>query len=63
MAKAERFKYEQTCSRCDGSGSDPEIANCSCDCCQGTGTETLELTEAEAANYPNAQRCHSGWPK
>ena len=55
MAKAKRFTYEQTCSRCGGTGDDPEIADCACDCCEN-GIEKLELTEAEAVNYPNAKR-------
>lgn len=59
MAKAKKFKYVQTCSRCGGSGLDPEIANCTCDCCDD-GVETLTLTEEEAKNYPNAERERSG---
>ncbi len=55
MAEAKTHEYEQTCSRCDGSGDDPEISNCMCDCCDGTGMETLTLTEAEAVNYPHAK--------
>ena len=27
------------CSRCQGTGKDPEIKNCTCDCCEGTGWE------------------------
>ena len=27
------------CSRCDGSGDDPEARGCRCDCCGGTGVE------------------------
>ena len=27
------------CSRCGGTGVDPEVSNCRCDCCGGTGTE------------------------
>lgn len=57
--KPKTFKYERTCSRCDGSGDDPEISNCVCDCCDGTGNETLDLTEAEAANYPGVRRVDS----
>lgn len=53
--KPQRYTYEQPCSRCGGTGEDPEIADCACDCCTN-GVETLELTEAEAINYPNAKR-------
>lgn len=31
----------QVCSRCDGSGVDPEIRDCTCDCCGGTGEEEV----------------------
>lgn len=51
-----RFFYDRTCSRCDGSGDDPEIADCRCDCCASTGTEVLELTEREAMSYPGATK-------
>ena len=27
------------CSRCGGSGDDPEVDGCRCDCCGGTGIE------------------------
>lgn len=27
------------CSRCEGSGIDPEVNNCPCDCCGGSGFE------------------------
>jgi hypothetical protein len=55
MKKEPRRIYEQTCSRCDGTGVDPVIADCACDCCKD-GVEILELTETEAINYPNARR-------
>lgn len=29
----------ERCSRCDGTGKDPEVNNCVCDCCNGTGKE------------------------
>jgi DnaJ-class molecular chaperone len=54
--KVKRFEYEQMCSRCNGSGEDPVISNCVCDCCDGTGMETLTLTPEEAAHYPNVSR-------
>ena len=47
--------YQQPCSRCGGSGDDPDAAECVCDCCVG-GVETLLLTEADARSYPNAKR-------
>lgn len=55
MKKPKRFEYEQTCSRCDGTGTDPEMPDCACDVCEN-GIETLTLTEAEAVSYPNAKR-------
>lgn len=27
------------CSRCNGTGKDPELSDCTCDCCGGTGVE------------------------
>lgn len=56
MPRDTRLLYEQICTRCGGSGDDPEVNNCICDCCAGTGMEELEITEAEAVNYPNARR-------
>lgn len=32
-------KTDRTCSRCGGSGVDPEVSGCRCDCCGGTGDE------------------------
>jgi hypothetical protein len=32
---------KQVCSRCDGSGDDPEVRGCSCDVCAGTGEEEV----------------------
>ena len=55
MTKERTYKYEQPCSRCDGSGIDPEMSDCICDCCEN-GKEILTLTEAEAKNHPNAER-------
>lgn len=55
MTTVLRHEYEQPCSRCDGTGIDPEIAQCVCDCCVD-GVETLTLTEEEAVEYPNARR-------
>lgn len=31
----------QVCSRCDGSGTDPEMTDCTCDVCGGTGEEEI----------------------
>jgi hypothetical protein len=28
------------CSRCGGTGVDPEVSGCRCDCCGGTGIES-----------------------
>jgi len=53
--KPPTFEYERVCSRCDGTGLDPEIADCVCDCCVD-GLEILELTEAEAVNYPGCRK-------
>lgn len=53
--KPKKFEYEQTCSRCDGSGTDPDMPDCVCDCCEN-GLEILNLTEAEAVEYPNARK-------
>ena len=58
MGKAKKektFKYERTCSRCGGTGDDPEIADCACDCCED-GKETLTNAQAEALNYPGVKR-------
>jgi len=30
------------CSRCDGTGMDPETDDCACDCCGGSGAEEVE---------------------
>jgi len=50
-AKPEQiFTYFQACSRCDGSGDDPDDDRLQCDCCDD-GTEFLSLTEAQALNY------------
>ena len=49
------YEYNQTCSRCDGSGVDPDMPDCACDCCEN-GIETLLLTVTESINYPNARR-------
>ena len=57
--KAQKFKYEQSCSRCDGTAIDPDSPDCVCDCCVD-GVEELELTEAEAVNYPDARRIVRG---
>lgn len=32
-------KEYTVCSRCDGEGDDPEISDCTCDCCGGSGFE------------------------
>lgn len=53
--KEKLYTYVQTCARCDGTGVDPDMADCACDCCE-SGTETLELTEAQALDYPNAHK-------
>lgn len=37
--KANGMRRSVHCSRCGGSGIDPEIRGCSCDCCAGTGIE------------------------
>ena len=31
----------QVCSRCDGSAVDPEMPDCTCDVCGGTGEEEI----------------------
>lgn len=65
MAKAKfptKRTYERPCSRCGGTGVDPEMEDCACDCCE-SGTEYLELTEAQALDYPGAvlvQGTHHG---
>jgi general stress protein YciG len=38
--KAAAPKPDDPCSRCGGSGNDPEIKDCVCDCCQGSGVES-----------------------
>lgn len=56
MKKTEpRYEYTQTCSRCDGTGIDPDMSDCACDCCED-GLETLLLTETEAQQYPAARK-------
>lgn len=30
---------DRECSRCGGTGKDPEFRDCTCDCCGGTGIE------------------------
>lgn len=53
----QRYDYCQECSRCGGTGTDPEDPSCVCDVCED-GIETLSLTEDEAQRYPNAVRAH-----
>jgi hypothetical protein len=53
-----RFQYEQECSRCGGTGIDPEMHDCACDCCDH-GVESLYLTEVQAREYPNAKKVSS----
>jgi hypothetical protein len=33
----------QVCSRCDGSAVDPEMPDCTCDVCGGTGEEEIPV--------------------
>jgi hypothetical protein len=30
---------KSACSRCNGTGADPEVRGCTCDCCGGSGFE------------------------
>ena len=53
-----RYTYTRVCGRCDGTGVDPDSPDCACDCCE-SGTETLELTEAESVRYPGAVKQES----
>lgn len=53
--KEQRHEYEQVCSRCGGTGTDPDSQDCLCDCCEN-GYEIMFLTDAEAAEYPNARK-------
>ncbi len=39
LKKRPEVPSDDTCSRCGGSGDDPDSPDCRCDCCGGTGKE------------------------
>jgi hypothetical protein len=39
MTRATKTSGEPNCSRCNGTGADPDLRGCVCDCCGGTGYE------------------------
>lgn len=43
LGTARRGYVMQVCSRCDGSAVDPEIPDCTCDVCGGTGEEEVPV--------------------